>query len=407
MSKKKKKTKIRSEPAKNVGFFIGDDWSLGCEGYTRLSDNPEVRICVDLISNLVSNMTIYLMENTGSGDQRIQNGLSRKIDIEPYTYMTKKAWVYNIVHTMLLEGNGNSFVLPKYHRRDDETYITNLKPMQPSMTSIIERIDDYAVAYQGFVYEPDEVLHFMYSPDADRPYRGRGYRITLADIIKNLKQASKTKGDFMTDKWHPSVIISVDGLTDEFTSEDGRDKILKKYITESDQGAKPWVIPADLVKVDQVSPLSLADLALNEAVEIDKRTVAGIFGVPPFFVGAGEFKREEYNNFIQTTILSVAKVVEQELTRKLLIEPNWYFKFNHMSLYSYSLDTLANMGMNLYTRGIMTGNEVRGMIGESPRAGLDELVILENYIPQGMIGDQSKLNGGEEGGKNGTANTND
>ena len=29
--------------------------------------------------------------------------------------------------------------------------------------------------------------------------------------------------------------------------------------------------------------------------------------------------------------------------------------------------------------------------------GLDELVILENYIPQGMIGDQKKLEGGEKG----------
>ena len=28
--------------------------------------------------------------------------------------------------------------------------------------------------------------------------------------------------------------------------------------------------------------------------------------------------------------------------------------------------------------------------------GLDDLVILENYIPQGMIGDQKKLDGGGE-----------
>lgn len=391
-----RRSKTRAQP-RQVSIGLADFSSIDCVGYTRLVDNPEVRMCVDLIADLVSNMTIYLMQNTDQGDVRIKNELSRKLDIEPYTNMTKKTWMYNIVHTMILEGEGNAFVLPEIRRREGRAYIQNLKPLQPFMTSITQQIDGYTVVYNGKVYQPDDLLHFVFSPDPNYPYMGRGYRVVLADVVNNLKQAEKTKAEFMTDKWRPSVIISVNGMSEEFESDAGREDILKKYISETGGGTKPWVIPDELIKVDQVRPLSLSDLALNDAVQLDKKTVAGMLGVPPFFVGAGDFDRDEYNNFIQTKILSVANVIQQELTAKLLIDPTLYFKLNYMSLYSYSLDTLANMGMNLYTRGIATGNEVRDLIGMSPLEGLNELVILENYIPRGMIADQNKL-GGEENG---------
>lgn len=388
----KVKSQRKEQTPKNaLSLFLTDNWSetIRC-GYTPLSKNPEIDSAISKLAELISSMTIHLIENGDNGDVRIKNALSRLVDITPSKWMTRKTFIYNIVYEMLI--NGNTIVIPITNSGNID-YL-RLIPWE----NVILRANDYdgyTVYVNGEQYTPDDVLHFINRPRMPYPWKGTGYEVSLSTVVKNLNQAAKTKNVFLESKWKPSLVIKADGVTDSMGNELKREKILDTYIKTAREG-EPWLIPADVFDITEIRPLSLNDLAINEAVNIDKKTAAAIIGVPEFVVGVGSFNKEEWNNFINTKIKPLCNSIEQELTRKLLISPNWYFRFNVKSLYSYDIETLSTVGANLYTRGIMTGNEVRDWIGENPRDGLDDLVILENYIPQGMIGEQKKLNGGGE-----------
>lgn len=371
-----------------VGIVIQrEDGDLCVPGYTSLDQNPEIRAACQTIASLVAMMTIHLMNHTDQGDIRITNELSRKIDIEPERYMTRKTWMEAIVMNLLLYGKGNSIVIPHTKRG----YLDRLEPISAGRVNFVTNgYSDYRVTIDGKTYKPDDLLHFTYNTDKTYLWKGQGVTVTLSEIAHNLKQAEATKKGFLESKWKPSVIIKVDSGDELFNNKDKRKKVLEDYIAQEDAGM-PWIVPADMFEIETIKPLTLADLAISDSVEVDKRTIAAVIGVPPFVVGVGDYDREAWNSFIQTKVASIAQGIAQEMTRKLILNPEWYLRFNTLSLFDWDIEKISAVYLAGSDRGYVDGNEWRDRLGMSPREGLDELRVLENYIPVDMSGQQKKL----------------
>lgn len=358
----------------------------------RLSENPEVLTAIERIAEIIGIMTIQQWENTDNGDVRVKDGLSHKIDINPYRNMTRTSWVKWIVTELLLYGNAIIYPHTSLNPDSDVPFIDDLEPIPHGIIRYQETEDGYEIVFNdtGRVMRSDEVLHFVLNPMPDKPWKGQGYKVSLADIVNNLKQESDTKKDFMASKIMPSIIVKIDALSEEMNSEEGRKAVVSRYLDTQRRG-EPWVIPAELLDVQQVKPMSLSDIALNESVELDRKGVASILGIPAYMLGVGAFNKDEYNNFIKTRIHAIVKVIEQTLTMGLLVSPKRYFKMNKRNVLDYDIQTLSAVYSALAAQGIVNGNEVRDVLGLSPMQGLDELVLLENYIKLSDIQKQKKL----------------
>ena len=333
-----------------------DEWKILCgDGYKPVTSCPEVQMCAGVYADLISCMTIHLMQNTDQGDVRIKNELAKKLDISPNKDMTRSTFMSLLVSTLIL--HGNQVTIPRYSGE----LLEELQPVKPSMVSFRQDGESYRVRANGREYSPDEVLHFLIRPDPEQPWQGQGFQVALADVVRSLRQTNATKEAIMKNPV-PSVIVKVNGLLEELNNKDGRKKLRDQYLDDSEAG-KPWMIPAETIDVEQVKPLTLNDLAIEKSLELDKKAVAAMMGVPSFLVGVGEFKREEFNWFVSTRVMAVAKSIEQELTKKLLYSPDLYWRFNHRSLLNYDIGELVNAGKEMVDRMALRRNEWRDWLG--------------------------------------------
>ena len=163
MSKRRQKTRAEPTQKRSAAFLCAPEaWdTLCCQGYTNLAHNPEIAAGVDAIARLIASMTLHLMRNTDHGDERVRDALSRKLDIDPCSTMTRSTFITWIVRTLFLEGNGNCVVYPSTRAG----IIRDLIPIPATLVSFTPADNwSYKVIIGGKTYAPDRLIHFDLTP---------------------------------------------------------------------------------------------------------------------------------------------------------------------------------------------------------------------------------------------------
>lgn len=368
-----------------LGWYLSHDGELP-PGYHRLIDDANIACCINIYAAIISSATIYLMRNTPKGDVRQKTRLSRFVDVEPWPGVaTRQVWMSWIVTQLLGPGDGNAFVLPVMQFRE----LAALRPMPGAQIVTTDPFRGaYEVRWQGRTYAPEELLHFRLFADPDEPWKGRGFRVQAQAVADSLARSEAIKATLSSPDYKPPIVVSVSSDAD-LQGKDKREDFRRNYLEDNEPG-KPWILPEGFVKVQQIKPITLNDLAIRDTVELDKKTAAAIYGVPLFLLGLGQFNQQEFNSFIKTRAEPVCIGIEQELTRQLLLSDELYWAFNRRRLYNYDLEKLVTMDLAMADRGYLNGDEVREDAWRDP-VGLTERVRLENYIPVDMAGNQTKL----------------
>lgn len=388
----RKQKQIKKRETAPVALWLNGDEAkniLAPSGYTPITKNEEIKKCIHKIADLVSSMTIMLMENSQDGDIRLKNELAKMVDVYPNQFMIRKHFIYKVVSDMIT--TGNSVVFPQM----ENGLIENLKIWDINSVYFKGDFEEYKIQYKLKIFDPDEVLHFVLIPDDQIPFKGQGFIPIVKDTIANIVQANTTKTGFLQSKWRPSLIIKIESDAEGMQIKEERQAILNSYVGDTENG-EPWIVPASEIDVKEIRPLSLQDLAIQDSITLDKKVVASAFGVPAFMVGVGNYNKDEFNNFVSSVIMPIAKSIEQELTKKLVRSPSWYFRFNAKSLMQYDLGELTTHVKDMVAGGLINRNEGRNAFDYSPVDGLNEYIVLENYIPVSDVGNQKKLEGGEK-----------
>ena len=351
----------------------------------------------NLISNSIALMPIS--ENQLNDNKRTVVENSNITPLFYNMFLTKFNVLKKIVEDVILKGNAYLYIT-----RDEAGHPKSLTYLRPSQVAIQynELTQDlyYLVTSSNKVSKKKildkDMCHFvMHSNDGVNGLSILSYATRTIDSANATEQSAKQFFD------GGCSINGIIRLKNPLVSDKQRNEIRQNW--SQIHGGDNCSGIAVLSGVEDFTPIT-SDPNKSQMLETRRFNVTEIarwFNINPILLG--DLSHTSYSDieqanieFVQHTLLPWIEMLQNELTRKLIVNRKRYIDLDENTLLKSNKTNMANYCKTLVSGGIMTPNEARIQIGLNPMEGADDLVIPFTKISDNKINANNDKNEGEQ-----------
>ena len=351
----------------------------------------------NLISNSIALMPVS--ENQLNDNKRTVVENSNITPLFYNMFLTKFNVFKKIVEDVILKGNAYLYI-----NRDEAGHPKSLTYLRPSQVAIQynELTQDlyYLVTSSNKVTKKKildkDMCHFvMHSNDGVNGLSIISYATRTIDSANATEQSAKQFFD------SGCSINGIVRLKNPIVSDKQRNEIRNNWsqIHGGDNCSGVCVLSG----VEDFTPIT-SDPNKSQMLETRRFNITEVarwFNINPILLG--DLSHTSYNDieaanieFVQHTLLPWIEMLQNELTRKLIVNKKRYIDLDENVLLKSNKTNQANFCKTLVSAGIMTANEARAQLGLNQMEGADDLVIPFAKISDNKINTNNDKSEGEQ-----------
>ena len=351
----------------------------------------------NLISNSIALMPVS--ENQLNDNKRTVVENSNITPLFYNMFLTKFNVFKKLVEDVILKGNAYLYI-----NRDEAGHPKSLTYLRPSQVAVQynELTQDlyYLVTSSNKVTKKKildkDMCHFvMHSNDGVNGLSIISYATRTIDSANATEQSAKQFFD------SGCSINGIVRLKNPIVSDKQRNDIRQNWsqIHGGDNCSGVCVLSG----VEDFTPIT-SDPNKSQMLETRRFNITEVarwFNINPILLG--DLSHTSYNDieaanieFVQHTLLPWIEMLQNELTRKLIVNKKRYIDLDENVLLKSNKTNMANYCKTLVTGGIMTANEARAQLGLNPMDGADRLIVAYSKINDNTINTNNDKNEGEQ-----------